>query len=231
MHRHIAFYRRDDSFRLVGSSNRTCLHNGTKVHIGLDHLFGVRVRPLVSLVACYDFLSLACAAPPVVKRGYFEEKGLTAKYACKRRHSMIGNSTILYNASSSTWASPATCLKTGTYCFEGFYLSATLSVLLGCPDLHHPLNGIVHYNKKLSQVHYTCNQGYLLFGSPYRSCNETTGKWSGSRLSCTTSDGTENSYLKPNCTSFYSQHNALRTLLCFGTSSSWASVIRQSQLY
>ncbi|XP_065844719.1 sushi, von Willebrand factor type A, EGF and pentraxin domain-containing protein 1-like [Oscarella lobularis] len=118
VHRHIAFYRRDDSFRLVGST---------------------------------------CAAPPVVKRGYFEEKGLTAKYACKRRHSMIGNSTILYNASSSTWASPATCLKTG------------------CPDLHHPLNGIVHYNKKLSQVHYTCNQGYLLFGSPYRSCNETTG--------------------------------------------------------
>ena len=157
---------------------------------------------------------------------------LTAKYACKRRHSMIGNSTTLCNVSSNIWASPPTCVKTGKFSFEDFHLSATSFISLVCPNLHHPLNGVAHYNKKLSQVHYTCNQGYLLFGSPYRSCNETTGKWSGSRRSCTTSDGTENSYLKPNCTSFYSyKYEALQTLRCFGTSSSWASVFRQSQLY
>ncbi|XP_065844364.1 sushi, von Willebrand factor type A, EGF and pentraxin domain-containing protein 1-like isoform X1 [Oscarella lobularis] len=153
--RHLAFFRCQDGFRLVGSRNRTCLHNGTKA----AHWSG-------SPVWCSP-----CAAPPAVKRGFLvEQDRLTAKYACKRRHSMIGDSTILCNASSNIWASPATCVKTG------------------CPNLHHPLNGVVHYNKKLSHVHYTCNQGYLLFGSPYRSCNETTGRWSGSRPSCTSSD-------------------------------------------
>ena len=60
-----------------------------------------------------------------------------------------------------------------------------LVVVMTCPDLENPDNGIVNVsgNQPGDTAEYSCNAGFALDGEDTRTCGQD-GQWSGSEPTC-----------------------------------------------
>ena len=87
-------------------------------------------------------------------------------------------------------------------------------ILVQCPDLTNPMNGMISCSMISSPIYayedtcsFTCNTGYELTGSTERTC-QSDGSWSGSPVSCIimecpSSSLPMNSMLAESCSSTY----------------------------
>eukprot|EP00118_Oscarella_pearsei_P002855 m.11939 g.11939 ORF g.11939 m.11939 type:complete len:2352 (+) comp23692_c0_seq4:198-7253(+) len=144
-------------YTLSGSSSRSCLSSGT----------WSGTQPICTPVRC--------PALPALSHGKMSttslNAGTTVTFICSKGYTITGSQSRTCQSSASWTGTQPTC------------------TIVNCGSLTAPSKGTKTGSSTTfgAVISFSCSQGYVLTGSPARTCL-STGSWSGSQPTCTLVD-------------------------------------------